>query len=112
MLNPPAGGLTGAIPFGGVGQLDASVNDVVAVSPEVKVKVQVVSGNHNWSTDVYGESPEYFGIREWPLDDGASFTDLDVRGANKVVDAVDNVKDRIDGNPASKPGPDPTDKRL
>ena len=34
------------------------------------------------------------------------------RGTNKVIDAVDNVKDRIDGNPASKPGPDPTDKRL
>jgi putative ABC transport system permease protein len=58
---------------------------VVAVSPEVKLKVQVVSGNHNWSTDVYGESPEYFSIREWPLDDGAGFTDLDVRGANKVA---------------------------
>jgi hypothetical protein len=34
------------------------------------------------------------------------------RGANRVVDAVDNVKDRIDGNPASKPGPDPTDRRF
>ena len=39
-------------------------------------------------------------------------TDAARRGANKVVDAVDNVKDRIDGNPASKPGPDPTDRRL
>ena len=34
------------------------------------------------------------------------------RGANRVIDAVDNVKDRIDGNPASVPGPDPTDKRF
>lgn len=34
------------------------------------------------------------------------------RGANKVVDAVDNVKDRVDGNPASKPGPDATDRRF
>lgn len=34
------------------------------------------------------------------------------RGANRVIDAVDNVKDRIDGNPASKPGPDPTDRRF
>lgn len=31
---------------------------------------------------------------------------------NKIVDAVDNVKDRIDGNPASKPGADPTDSRF
>lgn len=34
------------------------------------------------------------------------------RGANRVIDAVDNVKDRVDGNPASVPGPDPTDRRL
>jgi hypothetical protein len=34
------------------------------------------------------------------------------RGANRVIDAVDNVKDRIDNNPASVPGPDPTDRRL
>lgn len=32
--------------------------------------------------------------------------------ANKAIDAVDNVKDRIDGNPASVPGPDSTDRRL
>ncbi|HEX2723734.1 MAG TPA: hypothetical protein VHM24_12525 [Gemmatimonadaceae bacterium] len=32
--------------------------------------------------------------------------------ANRAIDAVDNVKDRIDGNPASIPGPDPTDRRF
>jgi hypothetical protein len=45
-------------------------------------------------------------------DGGSSVGDAARRGANKVVDAVDNVKDRIDGNPASKPGPDPTDRRF
>jgi hypothetical protein len=32
--------------------------------------------------------------------------------ADRAVDAADNLKDRIDGNPASKPGPDPTDRRF
>jgi len=45
-------------------------------------------------------------------DTGSCAGDAAHRGANKVVDAVDNVKDRIDGNPASKPGPDPTDRRA
>ena len=45
-------------------------------------------------------------------DSGTGLGDAARRGVNKVVDAVDNVKDRVDGNPASKPGPDPTDKRL
>ena len=65
--------------------IESEIPGIVAVSPEVKIKTQVVTGNHNWSTDVYGESPEYFSIRQWPLDDGASFTDLDVRAANKVA---------------------------
>ena len=45
-------------------------------------------------------------------DTGSDLGDAARRGTNKVIDAVDNVKDRIDGNPASKPGPDPTDRRL
>lgn len=32
--------------------------------------------------------------------------------ADRVTDAADDVKDRIDGNPASRPGPDPTDRRI
>ena len=32
--------------------------------------------------------------------------------ADRVADAADNVKDRIDGNPASRPGPDPTDRQI
>lgn len=34
------------------------------------------------------------------------------RGGHRAADAIDSVKDRIDGNPASKPGPDPTDRRF
>ena len=32
--------------------------------------------------------------------------------ADRITDAADNVKDRIDGNPASRPGPDATDRPL
>ena len=31
------------------------------------------------------------------------------RAANTVADKVDDMKDRVDGNPASRPGPDATD---
>src|SRR5437667_1269958 len=33
---------------------------------------------------IFGESADYFDIRHWPLSDGALFTTLDVRSANKV----------------------------
>ncbi len=60
------------------------VPGVVAVSEEVISTRQVSSGNQNWFTRIYGESPEYFDIRKWPLSEGAIFTPQDVRSANKV----------------------------
>jgi len=60
------------------------VPGVIAVSEEVISTSQVSTGNQNWFTRVYGESPEYFDIRQWPLNDGAIFTPQDVRSANKV----------------------------
>ena len=60
------------------------VTGVIAVSDEIVSTGQVGAGNQNWFTRIYGESPEYFDIRKWPLADGAGFTEQDVRSANKV----------------------------
>lgn len=61
------------------------IPNVVAVSPEVKIKTQIIAGNRNWSASVYGESPDYFAIRQWGIESGATFTDQDVRSAAKVA---------------------------
>ena len=61
------------------------VQGVAAVSPEVRTKTQVAAGNQNWSTQVLGESAEYFDLRQWSFSAGASFSEQDVRGANKVA---------------------------
>jgi putative ABC transport system permease protein len=60
------------------------VPGVVGVSEEVVSTTQVAAGNQNWFTRIYGESADYFDIRQWPLADGAPFTPQDVRSANKV----------------------------
>jgi len=65
--------------------IEEEVPDAVAVSPEVKIKTQVISGNRNWSTEIYGDSPDYFTIRQWDASDGEIFTEQDVRGATKVA---------------------------
>jgi putative ABC transport system permease protein len=65
--------------------IDSEIPEVLAVSPEVKIKLQVIAGNRNWRTDIYGVSPEFFSIREWPLTEGDIFTEQDVRGVNKVA---------------------------
>ena len=68
---------------------------VVAVSPIVRRGFQVVYANQNWGTNVQGVSPEYLDIRQWPIADGAMFTDSDVRGAAKVCVLGSKVKDQL-----------------
>jgi len=61
------------------------VPGVVATSPELRDRAQVLANGLNWNTQVQGESPEYLGIRMWTLSDGAMFTEHDVRSYAKVA---------------------------
>ncbi len=57
---------------------------VAYMSPSTRTGAQVVAGSNNWSTLVIGVTPEYFTIRDWPVEEGNYFTDTDIRGATKV----------------------------
>nr|MDQ2659597.1 ABC transporter permease [Verrucomicrobiota bacterium] len=48
------------------------VPGVIALSEEVISTSQVAAGNQNWFTRIYGESPDYFDIRQWPLASGSA----------------------------------------
>jgi putative ABC transport system permease protein len=74
------------------------VPDAVAVSPEVRTNSQVGAGNQNWFTNIQGESPDYFSIRNWQFTEGGSFTDQDVRSANKVAVIGQTIVTQVFGN--------------
>jgi putative ABC transport system permease protein len=74
------------------------VPGIIGVSEEVVSTRQVAAGNQNWFTRIYGESADYFDIRQWPLADGAPFTPQDVRGANKVCVIGRTTATQIYGN--------------
>ena len=74
------------------------VPGVIGVSEEVSSNSQVAAGNQNWFTRILGESPDYFDIRQWPLADGAPFTDQDVRSANKVCVIGKTTAAQVFGN--------------
>jgi putative ABC transport system permease protein len=78
-------GSSGSLTVQDAAAIKNEVTDAVAVSPEVKLKAQVVAGNRNWSTDIYGNSVDYFTIRHWKLADGEFFTEQDERGSAKVA---------------------------
>ena len=74
------------------------VPGVIAVSEEVVSTTQVAAGNQNWFTRIYGESADYLDIRQWPLADGAPFTDQDVRSSNKICVIGKTTASQIFGN--------------
>src|ERR1700758_4864950 len=74
------------------------VSGVVGVSEEVVSTTQVAAGNQNWFTRIFGESADYFDLKQWPLSDGTPFTPQDVRSANKVCVIGRTTASQIYGN--------------
>ena len=65
------------------------------VSPEVTQAGQVVNGNNNTTTTIYGEAPEYMTIKLWTVQEGDCFTDEDVRKHAKVCVIGKTVADEL-----------------
>jgi putative ABC transport system permease protein len=74
------------------------VSGVIGVSEEVVSTTQVAAGNQNWFTRIFGESADYFDLRQWPLAEGVPFTAQDVRSANKVCVVGRTTATQIYGN--------------
>lgn len=61
------------------------VPKVQEVAPVLNGAAQVVYGNQNWSTGVFGTTAGMFVVRDWSLTAGRIFTEQDVRSATKVA---------------------------
>jgi putative ABC transport system permease protein len=68
-------------------------DDVVAINreipealaaPALRGAAQVIWGNANWSTQVFGVTPEYLDVRQWPLAAGRAFEPAEMAAAAKV----------------------------
>jgi len=87
---------------------DALVSEAPAVraaAPIVRARTQVIYGGKNWvPSGIYGTTPAYLDVREWPIAEGEAFTERDVRNASKVcVIGQRLVKELFEGeNPIGK----------
>ena len=63
----------------------AELPGVSSVAPVQPGNSEVIYGASTWSTQVYGTSPSYLDVREWPLASGEMFTDYDLRSASRVA---------------------------
>jgi putative ABC transport system permease protein len=71
------------------------INGVVAVSPEMRDRSQVLANGLNWNTQIMGEGPDYPSIRSWSIADGAMFSEQDVRSFAKVAIVGKTVADQL-----------------
>jgi len=53
-------------------------------APALRGGAQVVWGNSNWATQIYGTTPDYLEVRQWPLAQGRVFEPAEMAGAGKV----------------------------
>jgi len=65
--------------------IQREIQIVQVTAPSVRGGGQVVFGNLNWSTLIYGVTPEFLEAREWEIAAGRAFTPDEVKGAAKVV---------------------------
>jgi putative ABC transport system permease protein len=61
------------------------VPETLVVAPGVRGSAQVIYGNVNWSTVIFGTTPDFMIAREWNVVEGRPFTQADVEGAAKVA---------------------------
>lgn len=67
------------------GQAIEELSSVTAVAPSSPGTAQLVYGPNNWSTQVYGTTPDYLTVRDWKLAAGFPFTASDIRSATRAT---------------------------
>jgi ABC-type antimicrobial peptide transport system permease subunit len=61
------------------------ISEVQVAAPSLRTTAQVVVGNNNWSTSVFGTTNDYLEAREWPLRVGRVFEAAEMQGSAKVA---------------------------
>jgi putative ABC transport system permease protein len=64
--------------------LSSDLSDLRAVAPTASKSMQVIYGNANWSTTVYGVDNAYFDVRNWSVESGREFTTSEINTGGGV----------------------------
>ena len=61
------------------------LKDVLAAAPVSSGSAQLIYNGINWSTSVFGTTPDYVVVRDWPMESGGFFNEADVRSGARVA---------------------------
>ena len=108
MLVLPGGVTAGGVRLGaqtgqGLTEEDAAaiareVPEVQVAAPSLRTGAQVVLGNTNWSTTIFGSTNDYLEARDWPLANGRPFEAAEVAGSAKVAIIGQTVAQQLFGD--------------
>ncbi|RJP70918.1 MAG: FtsX-like permease family protein [Comamonadaceae bacterium] len=95
MLVVPGGVTTGGVRQGAQTLQGLTEDDALAIAlevPEVQVAApssrttgQLVAGNTNWASSIFGTTNDYLEARDWPLASGRLFEASEIQGSAKVA---------------------------
>ena len=74
------------------------IPEVQVAAPSLRTGVQVVVGNTNWSTSLFGSTNDYLEAREWPLAEGRLFDAAELQGSAKVALIGKTVAEQLFGD--------------
>jgi putative ABC transport system permease protein len=80
-----------------VAAVNREIPEAIA-APALRGSAQAIYGNSNWSTQVFGVTPEYLDVRQWPLASGRNFEPAEMAGAGKVCLIGATVAKQLFGN--------------
>ena len=86
--------------------IQEEVPRVLAAAPGMRTSGQLVNGNLNWSSYIYGIGADYPTAREWRLSRGRFFDESEMRSGDKVALVGQTVADMLFG------GTDPTGQAM
>jgi len=108
MLVLPGGVTAGGVRLGAQTGQALTEEDAIAIAreiPEVQVAAptlrtgaQVVVGNTNWSTSIFGTTNDYLEAREWALASGRMFEAAEIAGSAKVAIIGQTVAQQLFGD--------------
>ena len=81
--------------------IQTQLDSVLAAAPQLRANGNLVAESGNWTTQITGTTPDFFVIRDWAIDAGSLFSQVDVDATRKVVVLGATVAENLFGeNPA------------
>jgi putative ABC transport system permease protein len=84
--------------------IQTQVTTVGAAAPSLRSSAMIITEDQNWTSSVYGTTPDYFIIRNWPMASGVGMTQSDVDSGTKIAILGRTVVDKLYGPDADPSG--------